>query len=474
MRIASFCQVVSGQSRPLSALLLDIYGKIFLNFFMRARGKAALAAVIFTAAVLTAVNIGWWWYYRSITAYLERQLSQRLTNVAATAAIHISPGQVTGLTIDNLTAYADVLIYLDSLTAIDSLSEAAVLDLDFNYLVSTRQETAAEGYLLARPNFDTLNAAVQGRPTASELYNIDGTYLKSAYAPLYDSTGEVAAILVAEAGAGYFDLLGALHRHLTFLAGGSAAAVLVLLLFYIIYSRRLAAAEEHVFQTGSQAALGRMVAVVSHEIKNPLMIMRAAGERLQKKYADPEASFIVEEVARLDAIVSGYLTFARGETTLSKEPVDMAELTRKVVAEFSPQFTERQVALESAIADSLPAITADRIGLRQAIVNLLLNALQAASDETDQAGRRVGLELTESPDDSGRIILRVFDSGPGIKPSQRGRIFEPFYTTKTTGSGLGLYLCRRIVEAHGGNIRIIDAGDSMTAFEINLPTGENV
>jgi signal transduction histidine kinase len=441
---------------------------------MRARGKAALAAVIFTTAVLTAVNIGWWWYYRSITVYLERQLSQRLTNVVATAALHISPGQVAGLTIDNLTAYADILLYLDSLTVLDSLSEAAIIDLDFNYLVSTRQETVAEGYLLARPNFDTLNAAVQGRPTASKLYNIDGTYLKSAYAPLYDSTGEVAAILVAEAGAGYFDLLGALHRHLIFLAGGSAGAVLVLLLFYIFYSRRLATAEERLFQAGSQAALGRMVAVVSHEIKNPLMIMHAAGERLTKKYGDPEASFIVEEVARLDAIVSGYLTFARGETTLRKEPVDPAELTREVIAEFSPQFTERQVRLESIIADHLPTIAADRIGFRQIIINLLLNALQAASDAPEQVGRLVRLELTAAPDAPNRIILRVSDNGPGITPSQRSRLFEPFYTTKTKGSGLGLYLCRRIVEAHDGDIQILDGHNSMTTLEINLPTGGQV
>jgi signal transduction histidine kinase len=438
---------------------------------MRARGKAALAAVIFTAAVLAAVNIGWWWYYRSITAYLEQQLSWRLTNVAATAALHVSAEQVAGLAIENLTAYADVLLYLDSLTVLDSLSEAAVLDLDFNYLVSTRQEIAAEGYLLARPNFDTLNAAVQGRPTASALYNLDGTYLKSAYAPLYDSSGEVAAILVAEAGAGYFELLGSLRRHLIFLAVGSAGAVLVLLMLYIIYSRRLALAEEKLFQTGSQATLGRMVAVVSHEVKNPLMIMRAAGERLQKKYADPEASFIVDEVARLDTIVSGYLSFARGETALHREPVDPAELTRKVVAEFSPQFAERRVRLETAIADTLPTITVDKIGFRQTIINLLLNALEAASDSAEPAARLVRLELTASPQTADRIVLRVSDSGPGFSPAQRRRLFEPFSTTKTKGSGLGLFLCRRIVTAHGGDIRLLATDGAMTTLEITLPIG---
>jgi signal transduction histidine kinase len=145
-----------------------------------------------------------------------------------------------------------------------------------------------------------------------------------------------------------------------------------------------------------------------------------------------------------------------------------------VVAEFSPQFAERRVELESVIADHLPMVAADRIGLRQTVVNLLLNALQAASDDSGKGDRRVRLELRKGADASGRIILRVSDSGPGIKPSQRDRIFEPFYTTKTKGSGLGLYLCRRIVEAHGGDIRVVDTGDCLTAFEINLPTGETV
>jgi signal transduction histidine kinase len=214
-----------------------------------------------------------------------------------------------------------------------------------------------------------------------------------------------------------------------------------------------------------------MVAVVSHEIKNPLMIMRAAGERLQKKYADPEASFIVEEVARLDAIVSGYLSFARGETALRREPVDPADLTRKVVAEFTPQFAERHIKLESSIADALPTINVDRIGFRQTIINLLLNALEAVSDTAGHADRLVRIELTTTSQTADRIVLRVSDTGPGFTPAQRRRLFEPFYTTKTKGSGLGLYLCRRIITAHGGDIRLHDGDGAMTTLEITLPTG---
>jgi signal transduction histidine kinase len=438
---------------------------------MRARRRTALAAIAFTALVLAAVNVGWWLYYRSITTYLEQQLSQRLTSLAAMAALHVSPDKVEQLLIENLDAYAEQLDYLDSIAAIDSLSEASIIDLDFNYLVSTRTDLADEGYLLAKLNFDSLTQAAAGRPAASRLYNIDGTYLKSAYAPLFDTSGAVAAVFVAEAGAGYFDLLTTLRRNLLFLAGGSAGAVVLLLTLYIIYNRRLAWAEQKLFQSSSEAALGRMVAVVSHEIKNPMMIIHAAGERIAKKYQDPEASFIVEEIARLDHVVGRYLSFARGDQPLTLDRVDMAVLCAKVIGEFQAQFDEQQVRLECHLDETLPPITADRVGLRQVFVNLLLNALQAVTgDDRKSEGRLVEVELTVSAR-AEMIILRVSDNGPGIKPSHRGRLFEPFYTTKTHGSGLGLYLSKRIVEQHRGKIAATDVKKEMTTFEVTLPLG---
>lgn len=435
-------------------------------------GRKAAAAIVFTALVLLAFNIGWWWYYRSMTTFLEQQLSRRLTGVAAAAALHITAAEVDALLIEDLDVYAGKLVHLDSLARIEALSEASIIDLDFNYLVSTREDIPPEGYLLARLNFDSLNQAVTGRPAASALYDVDGTYLKSAYAPLYDLEGNVAAVMVVEAGAGYFDLLSNLRTNLFLLAGGSAAVVVLLLIFYIIYNRRMAVAEEKLFQASSQAALGRMVAVVSHEIKNPMMIINAAGERMAKKYDDPEAAFIIEEIGRLDTIVSGYLSFARGDALLNPEKLDLNELCRKVVSEFKTEFDERRIVLTCEFPEALPPIIADRVGIRQVIINLLLNAVQAVTGEAHQKPeKRVAISIQKKGDS---LILRVADNGPGIKPSQREKLFEPFFTTKTQGSGLGLYLCRRIVEQHKGSIAITESGAEMTVFEVTLPGGEPI
>lgn len=441
---------------------------------MLARRRTALVAITCTVLILAAVNIGWWWYYQSITAYLEAQLSRQLTDVAATASLHISGDRLEKLLVENLDTYAVAISYLDSLAALDSLSEAAIIDPDFNYLASTRADLPSGGYLLAKLNFDSLTVALQGRPAASRLYNIDGIYLKSAYAPLFDSSGKVAALFVAEAGARYFDLLTALRRNLILLAGGSIGVVVILLLFYIIFNRRMIAAENQIFQSASQAALGRMVAVVSHEIKNPMMIIRASGERIEKKYHDPEAAFIVEEVSRLDGIVSGYLSFAKGTEPPTKESINLAALCDKIITDFRREFDEQGVTIDFRIAPDLPSITADPIGFRQVVVNLLLNALHAVTGEGhDKPERIVRLEISAA-DPSGRAIrLTVADNGPGIRPSERSKLFEPFYTTKTQGSGLGLYLCRRIIESHNGSIKVTDNKEGMTIFEVILPTGDS-
>lgn len=435
---------------------------------MIARRKAAVAAVVFAILVLASVNIGWWWYYRSMTNYLEEQLSLRLTGAAATAALHVTPKTLSNLLIDNLDTYANTVIYLDSIATIESLSEATILDLDFNYLASTRPDIPPEGYLLAKRNLDYLQTALNGQTSASALYNIDGTYLKSAYTPLYDTDGFVSGILAVEAGAGYFDLLATLRRNLYILAGGSAGVIILLLVFFIFYNRRMAEAEEQLFKAGSQAALGRMVAVVSHEVKNPLMILRAAGERLEKKYTDPEASFITEEVSRLDRIVSGYLSFARGDAAVEKSAVDIVALTNKIIERMRPQFEEQQVGLTTFLPDDIQEIPADPVGIRQVILNLLLNALHAAADN-DNREKKVSIGVESSIT---KCTLRVSDSGTGIKPSQRDKLFEPFFTTKTQGSGLGLYLCRKIIEQHGGTISVGENNSGQTTFTVGLPKGD--
>jgi signal transduction histidine kinase len=436
---------------------------------MPGKRRTAAAAVFFTALILIAVNLGWWWYYRSITGYFEEQLSFRLKTSAATAALAFEPHDVDSLLLDNLDTWARVYEYLDSLASIESLSEASIIDIDFRYLVTMREDFNVDRYLLAVTYLEKLQLALAGDVAATDLYDIDGTYLKSAYAPLRGSDGLVDALLVVEAGAEYFEQLTGLRRNLYLLAGGSAAVIIILLVVYVVYSRRLADAEEALFRAGAQATLGRMVAVVSHEIKNPLMILRAAGERLAKKHDDQEAAFVVDEVNRLNEIVTGYLSFARGDLTLHKEKIDLRALIDSLVTEVKPQCRKHGISLELHLPEHLPPLFADYRALRQVLLNLLFNALDAAQEAQVDMTKRLDIRADTGDE---KVDIVIGNTGEKIPRAEREKLFEPFYTTKTKGSGLGLYISRLITEKHGGKLEFVDNAASSTAIRLTLPVAE--
>ena len=215
----------------------------------------------------------------------------------------------------------------------------------------------------------------------------------------------------------------------------------------------------------SQANLGRMVAVVSHEVKNPLMIIRASAERLQKSGAR-EADFIVEEIDRLNGIVSGYLDFASGRKTLKMQRLDLKEFLAKIVEQFVSQLARDEVSLVFKPDQSLLSVNADPVALRQIIINLILNGAEAVKE------KGVGEVVAGCKTSEHNAIMTVADNGPGMDRKQQKMIFEPFYTTKTTGSGLGLYYSRRLIRDMGGEIKTESKPGGPTIFRITLPVAD--
>ena len=208
---------------------------------------------------------------------------------------------------------------------------------------------------------------------------------------------------------------------------------------------------------------------MSHEIKNPLMIMRASAESLKKESNKPEADFILEEVDRLNQIVSGYLDFASGKLLLKTEKTDIAALISDIISKFSPQFQEKNISLKSDIEKSGNEnilVTADPIALRQVFINLILNASEAVTECNHPE-----ILIIVRPE-TDRVNIAVSDNGPGINPKELKNIFEPFYTTKTKGSGLGLFHTRKLIEAMGGMINIKQENKKRTKFVLSLPTAD--
>jgi signal transduction histidine kinase len=213
------------------------------------------------------------------------------------------------------------------------------------------------------------------------------------------------------------------------------------------------------------SSLGEMAAGISHEIRNPLGIIRSSAELLKKKTErlDPGSNFadiIVEESTRLNNIISDFIKFARpGEPNLV--PCRIEEVIHKNILFLSSQMEKKGYIINTLMADDLPDIVADSDMLYQAFLNILLNAMQA------MPGGGIVQVAVESV--NGLVRIRFDDEGDGISRDIIDKVWDPFFTTKETGTGLGLGLVKNIVESHGGVIRIENRPVRGARVTVDLP-----
>jgi signal transduction histidine kinase len=226
--------------------------------------------------------------------------------------------------------------------------------------------------------------------------------------------------------------------------------------------------EEKLNQTERLAHLGTMVATVSHEIKSPLGIVRSTAEILEKRIQkvapgnEHLARIIVDETMRLNRIVVEFLDFARPQK-MRMERGDVNEIAEKVMAFLAPMIREQQVELIADLAADLPETEIDRDQLHRALLNILLNAIQAME------GEGVLLVSTRRSEGGRQIEIVIRDNGVGITEEKIPQIFKPFFTDKNKGTGLGLAITKNIIESHGGGIAVESRPREGTTFTIHLP-----
>ena len=224
------------------------------------------------------------------------------------------------------------------------------------------------------------------------------------------------------------------------------------------------------------AATGKLAACVAHEIRNPLTSLRMTVEMLQSAPAAPHPGLntqeayrlILNEIDRLSLAVEELLTFARPRPP-KKEPCDLNALAADTLRFLERQLTHAKVRGTLDADATLPRdLLLDRDKLRQLLVNLILNAMQAIVRGGELVVRtRWNAPVTQAQT-GGRVILEVQDSGPGVAPEIRGKIFELFASTKPGGGGMGLTIAKQIAEEHGGTIGF-ESAPGKTIFRVELP-----
>jgi signal transduction histidine kinase len=229
------------------------------------------------------------------------------------------------------------------------------------------------------------------------------------------------------------------------------------------------------------AALGRLLAGVAHEVKNPLNAMTIHLELLKQKVGSIKEPIVVPaaggggkpldlakhvniistEIRRLDEVVAGFLKFARPEE-LKLQPIRLTNVIKDVVMTITPEAHRRRVAIKEECPPSLPDVNADQGMVMQAVLNLAINALQAMPDG---GTLRLGCRTTSGR----RVELFVEDTGVGIAPENLPRIFDLYFTTKEKGSGIGLSMVFRIVQLHDGEVEVQSTPGGGTKFRLMFP-----
>lgn len=480
--------------------------------------KSLLAAFLLpTLLILCAAGIAAYVFVRDV---LEEQLGESLSSVAATTASQVSGERM--LTIEPEDDVNGTRTWRNLVTLLTEVREASgmrrVFAVDRNGRVRADTGRAvkgrAEGVVpvgmelpeLARDRLE-LERVFAGRRTASQVLFLghDGQLYKTGFAPIYAGEELVGAVGV-EGTAAFFHPLQRLARGALLVAAFALflSGLIALLTARTITRplRQLMASALRISEGDLQTPVARaptleigflarelesmrhaldsrdrqlrmMLGGVAHEVKNPLGGIELFGGLLAEELAQPPPQVppealseakshlgrILDEVAYLRRIVDDFLTFARDQRVQRTE-TSLDEIARHARAHVEGDAAMKHLTLELDVAaHRLPL---DPSLLTAAIVNLVKNAVQAAPE-----GSTVRLHAEELND---AVLLHVSDAGEGIAAEKQERIFEPFFTTRQKGTGLGLPLARKIVEAHGGTLTL-DSKPGATRFTLKLPKG---
>ncbi len=229
-------------------------------------------------------------------------------------------------------------------------------------------------------------------------------------------------------------------------------------------SEALQNAHEEIVQSEKLAAMGYLSAGMAHEIRNPLNSISLFIQLMRQTTTEPDQleyqAKVLKEVDRIDSIIRKLLDASRRTRVITSD-VQINQVIDNAIEAFSPQIESRKILVDRRYHCKPSPITADPTELEQIFTNLFLNALDAMS-----RGGRLDIEVLEK---DGRVIVRVSDSGAGISENVLPSIFDPFFSTKNRGTGMGLPVAQRIARIYEGSIEVETSSPEGTTFRLEFP-----
>src|SRR5579862_7289180 len=234
---------------------------------------------------------------------------------------------------------------------------------------------------------------------------------------------------------------------------------------------RLRQFESDLARINRVSMMGELAASLAHEIKQPvtaaLLNAKTCTQWLNREEpnlteASNAASRMVANTERTAQIIERVRSLYSRDSS-KRELLDVNDIIREMIILLQERANRTSVSMRSELSSNFPQIMVDRVQLQQVLVNLMLNGIEAMKDRGGE------LIITSKPNDNGQLLISVIDKGIGINPDQTEKVFDAFYTTKPHGTGMGLSICRRIIESHGGRVWVNSNPGHGTKFEFTLP-----
>lgn len=447
---------------------------------LHSRRSPSLIALLLVLSILLVFNLSVWRVVKEFEQEKKADLIERLRSVGRTVAhdlkvpfppiimlISGSSREVEQLQDFVYTdQYEPLVKRLNDLQTINDLAQIVLLTAQGNVVAdSTGASQPGDPYpwSIDRHQFEQ---AARGRLDQWLFYTVGGQPYVRVYTPFtYES--RILGVLQVAARPDFLAKMQETRRRVLLQSFISSALLLFLgILIYRLFSY-IVQVEKSAMQGARIEAMGALAGGIAHELRNPLSIIRALAEEIvDERLSDPTVTRnsrdIISEVERLNEIASNFLSLSRPPENPVISDVDLGEELERVTQMMRKTAAARASTIETKLPDNSVIVKADQRALRQVFLNLLLNANEALPPK----GGMISVQLHER---RGEAEVIISDNGHGIAKRDLNRIFEPFYTTKTLGSGLGLSISRKIIEDVGGRLTISSAPGRGTQVYVVLP-----
>ena len=410
---------------------------------------------------LIAINFWGWFFMKRIEAQAFQQLVDQSKKNGKIYALLIqerfTSEELLTLSESNIQQIAlQNLLYEFQQTA--NLATIFVSSLDQSVFYSSeldpQKNENIQNFALNDSLFDS--AMIENQPNA-ELRALSGNYFLTTYIPLVDELETPIAILVFEAPAALFDRLSLFQSAMVYLGIGGLIIILGFAGIILLSIWRLFGLEGQLHQQTRLAQLGQMAAMVAHEIRNPLSIIKGSAQVLRKKYAsesDEMFDFIPEEINRLNRLVNDFLQFAK-----KRELKLIGTNVHPIIENLAKQTADPRV--KTQLNASSAQIKIDEDAFKQILINIVENARKS----TDDSGEIYIITTRLSK----VLEVVVKDTGEGMSAETLKKIYEPFYSTRATGSGLGMAITHQLLTQMNAKIHITSQLKHGTTVKLTFP-----